>query len=221
MLKVLGPTFAPGVGARPIMPSRTPVAPALRPDCAWWSRPHLLCYPDLLSKIAHRPVFDPAAHSFPEIFFKVVHPYDPDTFERLLAKHDLSSAYPLLAFQLCHSFPLGDIFVDITLGAFGIFIKYTAHWVEWTGIKKCTGRQTLAKAAHPPLFHPQNEKLTIWCTSQDVLWVPRTTLGGNHGDVFRQHPGQSFVSAREMIEEMSVLAQKIADMYGGEWKRKL
>ena len=115
----------------------------------------------------------------------------------------------------------GDIFVDITLGAFGIFVKYTARWVEWAGIKKCFERQSLAKAAHPPLFHPHNEKLTIWCTSQDVLWVPRTTLGGNRGDVFRRHPGRSFISAREMVEETTVLAQKIADMYGGEWKRKL
>jgi hypothetical protein len=70
-------------------------------------RPRLLCYPDLSSQIARRPTFNPAAHSFPDIFSKVVHPYDPDAFERLLTKHDLLSAYPLLAHQLRHGFPLG------------------------------------------------------------------------------------------------------------------
>jgi len=31
---------------------------------------------------------------------------------------------------------LGDIFVDITEGAYGIFVKEASHWVEWIGVIK-------------------------------------------------------------------------------------
>ena len=93
-------------GSQPFPPGDKKTS-ALRPDSGWWTHPRLLCYPDLSSQIACRPTFNPAAHSFSEIFSKVVHPYDPNAFERLLTKHDLLSAYPLLAYQLHHGFPLG------------------------------------------------------------------------------------------------------------------
>ena len=42
-----------------------------------------------------------------EVFSKIIHPYNAYAFEQLLAKHDLSPAYPLLVHQLRHSFSLG------------------------------------------------------------------------------------------------------------------
>ena len=114
----------------------------------------------------------------------------------------------------------GDIFVDITRGAYGIFVKYPACWVEWAGVKKCGGPgQRIRKTTHPALFHPQNEKLTIWCTTKDVVWIPRTTLNSNRRDLFRRYSGQSVVSAGKMIEGATVLEKKIAVMYEEEQER--
>ena len=89
------------------MPSPGPAehAPYIdHPLLAW---PHLLCYPDLSSHIIARPAFDLTLHLHPDVFEKIIHPYDSDAFEYLLAKHDLASAYPLLPTQLRHGFPLG------------------------------------------------------------------------------------------------------------------
>lgn len=43
------------------------------------------------------------------IFDRVSHPYDPNAFDIFLSKHDLSSDYPLLSFNLRHGFPLGHM----------------------------------------------------------------------------------------------------------------
>jgi len=114
----------------------------------------------------------------------------------------------------------GDIFVDVTRGAYGIFVKYTARWVEWAGIRKCNGLARQAtQTTHPPLFHPHNEKLTIWCYKKDVTWIPRTFLKHARSNVFKRYTGQSIVSAGELVEETTVLARKVAAMYDGERKR--
>ena len=43
------------------------------------------------------------------IFQHIPHPYNPDSFESLLFKHDLAPYYPLLPSNLRHSFPLGHM----------------------------------------------------------------------------------------------------------------
>jgi len=116
----------------------------------------------------------------------------------------------------------GDIFVDITRGAYGIFVKYTSCWVEWAGVKKCDGfGQHIIQTTHPPLFHPHNKKLTIWCTKKDITWIPHTALVGARHTLFVRHTGQSIISAGEMVEETTVLARKISAMYDKERKRLL
>jgi hypothetical protein len=47
-----------------------------------------------------------------KILNRVTTPYDADTFESMLAKHDLMSRYPDLVRNLCHGFPMGD-FLDL------------------------------------------------------------------------------------------------------------
>ena len=114
----------------------------------------------------------------------------------------------------------GDIFVDITRGAYGVFVKYAARWVEWAGVKRCDAfMRHIIKTTQPALFHPKNEKLMIWCTKEDVVWIPRTVLQQSCRQLFIRHPGRSVISAGEMIEESTVLEKKIAVMYEGERER--
>jgi len=115
----------------------------------------------------------------------------------------------------------GDIFVNITRGAYGVFVKYTAGWVEWAGIQKysCSVKRHAQAGTHPPLFHPHNENLTICFNMTDVAWIPRANLGGARGELFRRRPGQSRISAGEMIEATTVLAKKIDAMYDEARKR--
>jgi hypothetical protein len=110
--------------------------------------------------------------------------------------------------------------VDITRGAYGIFVKYTAGWMEWAGIKKFDSLvKPHSRGTHRPLFHPTNENLAICCNKTDVLWISRASLGGARGELFRRRPSQSIISAREMIEATTVLAKKIDAMYNEERKR--
>jgi len=115
----------------------------------------------------------------------------------------------------------GDIFINITEGAYGIFVKEAGHWVEWIGViklirgERCSGLTML--------LHPQNARLTVWCTKQEVLWIDHAKLMAACGALFAQHLCQSIITAREMIEELPALVTEIGDMYKmeREWQREL
>jgi len=70
--------------------------------------PHLV-YTDFSPFIIRRPLFNPRHHLFPEIFDRIIHPYDSNSFDTFLRKHNLSTSYPLLVSNLCHGFPLGPM----------------------------------------------------------------------------------------------------------------
>ena len=112
----------------------------------------------------------------------------------------------------------GDIFVDITRGAYRIFVKH-ARWLEWPGVEKCRHGKRLATSTYPPLFHPNNGSMTIWCTRKNVLWIPYASLRNVRMRFFKRHGAQTFVSTREMIEDTTVLTKEIAEMYEEERKR--
>ena len=112
----------------------------------------------------------------------------------------------------------GDIFVDITEGAYGIFVKEASHWVEWIGVIKLIGEERRSRLTM--LLYPQNARLTVWCTKQEVLWIDCAKLTAAHGALFAQHPCQLIITAREMIEELPALVTKIGDMYKMEWKQQ-
>ena len=71
------------------------------------SKPQLLHYPSFTSSIIHRPTFNPDIHSHPDIFGKIVCPYDANAFALFLDKHALTSSYPNLVTNLLNGFPLG------------------------------------------------------------------------------------------------------------------
>jgi hypothetical protein len=50
---------------------------------------------------------DPSIHTTPELFERVICPYNAKAFETLLAKHNLTRHYPNLVHNLRHGFPLG------------------------------------------------------------------------------------------------------------------
>jgi len=54
-------------------------------------------------------LFDPNAHLLPDVFEKIVTPYDTNAFDRLLQKHKLDRIYPELTFNLRQGFPLGKM----------------------------------------------------------------------------------------------------------------
>lgn len=66
-----------------------------------------LVYRDFSSDIHLRPRLPSMSPTDCEIFERVVHPYDIPTFQMLLDKHHLTSAYPLLVKNLSSGFPLG------------------------------------------------------------------------------------------------------------------
>ncbi|PPR05511.1 hypothetical protein CVT24_003191 [Panaeolus cyanescens] len=86
--------------------SRANVVPSLE-DFINSSKPDVLSYPNLYQSVVHRPAFDPRTHINPDLFQKIVTPYNADAFEHFLAKHNLTDSYPLLVFNLRHGFPLG------------------------------------------------------------------------------------------------------------------
>lgn len=70
--------------------------------------PHLP-YPRLLSSVVRRPPFNCSVHSQPEIFEKIVVPYDANAFEFFLDKFHLLDSYPDLVSFLRHGFPIGSM----------------------------------------------------------------------------------------------------------------
>ena len=104
-------TCAPSAAAKATTPSPGPVAPSQpsTEDFVLASRSPLLQYVDFSPSIIPR---SPLPHSLPEhslIFNQVSHPYNPNAFDFFLLKHNLSSAYPFLTFNLRHGFPLGHM----------------------------------------------------------------------------------------------------------------
>ena len=93
--------------------------------------------------------------------------------------------------------------------------------MEWIGVIKLIGRERHSRLT--VLLHPQNARLIVWCTKQEVLWIDRAKLTVVHGALFVQHPCQSIITAREMIEESLALVTEIGDMYKMErkWQREL
>ena len=71
------------------------------------ARPPRLFYPNFSPFVIHRPSFNPEFHILPALFDRVIHPYNPDAFDILLRKHNLSDSYPLLISNLRNGFPLG------------------------------------------------------------------------------------------------------------------
>jgi hypothetical protein len=69
--------------------------------------PPRLSYPSFLPFIHLRPSFNPSLHQLPDIFTKIVCPYDVTAFASLLDKHNLTECYPHLLHNLRHGFPLG------------------------------------------------------------------------------------------------------------------
>ena len=85
--------------------SAAPTHPPLEDFVSAAQLPYL-SYTDFSSSVALRLPF---AHSLPHhssIFDHIPHPYNPDTFELLLSKHNLLANYPLLPSNLRYSFPL-------------------------------------------------------------------------------------------------------------------
>ncbi|PPQ85206.1 hypothetical protein CVT25_010103 [Psilocybe cyanescens] len=101
-------TSAPFVAQNPTTPSHTHADPG---SSEFWTiaRPPHLFYPDFTLAIALRPSFSPSIHVLPDIFSRVITPYSPAAFHALLAKYDLTPAYPLLVHNLNNGFPLGPM----------------------------------------------------------------------------------------------------------------
>lgn len=68
-----------------------------------------LVYRDFTNVINFRPRLPSMSALDCEIFERIVHPYNICAFERLLSKHHLTSAYPLLSKNLTLGFPLGTL----------------------------------------------------------------------------------------------------------------
>ena len=89
------------------MPSPAPAGPIdifLNTSC-----PPTLTYPSFSNLIIQCPLFNGSIHSHPDIFTKIVCPYNTNTLATLLDKHNLTTNYPDLVTNLQHGFPLGPM----------------------------------------------------------------------------------------------------------------
>jgi len=89
------------------MPSLAPAGPIdifLNTSC-----PPTLTYPSFSNLIIQRPLFNSSIHSHPDIFTKIVCPYNINAFATLLDKHNLMTNYPDLITNLRHGFPLSPM----------------------------------------------------------------------------------------------------------------
>jgi hypothetical protein len=73
------------------------------------SKPQPLLYPSFTSSIIQRPTFNANIHAHPDVFNRIVSPYDANAFAIFLDKHRLTSLYPNLVFNLQKGFPLGPM----------------------------------------------------------------------------------------------------------------
>lgn len=71
--------------------------------------PPRLTYPSFALHIHHRPSFDKSTHDSPDIFSKIICPYNSDAFESFLIEHNLLEVYPHLIHNLRFGFPLGKM----------------------------------------------------------------------------------------------------------------
>lgn len=71
--------------------------------------PSTLKYADFSNSIIHRSPLPSASSTDIEVYERIIHPYNIATFARLLDKHNLTSAYPLLVDNLTSGFPLGNL----------------------------------------------------------------------------------------------------------------
>ena len=72
--------------------------------------PIFLTYRNFSDTIVHQDSLTTAdTDNFDNIFLRIVHPYDTDTFEHFLLKHHLTYIYSLLVQNLRYGFPLGDM----------------------------------------------------------------------------------------------------------------
>jgi len=71
------------------------------------SSPPTLAYPSFSDFIIQCPSFNASIHDRPDLFDKIVCPYNVDGFALLLDKHDLTMLYPELITNLRRGFPLG------------------------------------------------------------------------------------------------------------------
>lgn len=92
-----------------MLPSPGRAAHFLLEDFLLTATPPTLVYPSLHSSVVPRPPFDPRLHSHPELFSKVIHPYNTPAFELLLRKHRLLDNYPDLIRYLKTGFPIGPM----------------------------------------------------------------------------------------------------------------
>ena len=71
-------------------------------------QPPKLSYSEFSSFVIPR-AYIPSVHIFPGLYNKIVTPYSASAFDRLLKDLKIDSDYPLLAKNLTHSFPLGQM----------------------------------------------------------------------------------------------------------------
>ncbi|EDR12047.1 uncharacterized protein LACBIDRAFT_314206 [Laccaria bicolor S238N-H82] len=107
LIKTSAPTSAPSVAANAITCSHGSAVTDPQTDAfvqASLSLP--LSYSDFSSSIIPRPPLACTSSEDSLLFHRILHPYNPDTFDFLLRKHGLFDSYPLLPFNLCFGFPI-------------------------------------------------------------------------------------------------------------------
>lgn len=71
--------------------------------------PNFLQYTDFSATILHRSPLPNTTASDSEIYNRIITPYDPQAFNKLLSEYDLSDKYPFLVNNLTYGFPMGDM----------------------------------------------------------------------------------------------------------------
>ena len=102
-----GHMSAPFVGRRDTRLSHGSVGLAPTEAIIEIAQPPPLFYPDFSPFISFRPNFDPSLHQQPDLFSRIVCPYNAEAFENFLTRHRLDPFYPRLVHNIRHGFPLG------------------------------------------------------------------------------------------------------------------
>ena len=93
----------------------------------------------------------------------------------------------------------GDMFLDMSPGAYRLFVKYTT-WIEWTGAHR-----------NPTSFHfrhPCDNARVVWCTYNDVLWFKTVSLSSARTRLFRSIASSS-IPAHRMITRSGILTREV------------
>ena len=92
------------------MPSPGPVAPVpLINSFLSLTSPFPLPYRNFSDTIIHRSPLPNSIDFHNQLYNSIIHPYNPDTFESLLLRNNLTQFYPLLVNNLRTGFPLGEM----------------------------------------------------------------------------------------------------------------